>query len=355
MSSIILLFIAVLVMGASGAHGIHAAGGSANFSLQPDTPDPANSLSQSYFIFNAAPATIISDHVRVTNTGTARGTVNIYPVDATTGSTGGIVYLDASSRLHNVGKWIALAKSNLTLNAGESQDVAFIVFIPNGTTPGQHIGGIVAENVSLQKSPPPSGRGSIKINLLLKKLYALPIVVNISGPIKEHLTTSGVIFDSKSPYQRILIGLRNTGNTILYPVGNATIINSRGIVVQSTQLNISAFLPHTSIEYPLNIAKRSLLVGQYSVRLMLDYGKQTKGILTTVFTFSIHSPGRSLSTLASQALVQGPADFLRSLALWQYALAGLALLLVGSALFFWVQKAYTLVITARHKGKSRQA
>jgi hypothetical protein len=355
MSSIIVLFLIVFGMEVSGAHMLRAAGGSANFSLQPDMLNSNNLLSQSYFIFNAAPATVVAGHVRVTNTGTARGTVSIYPVDATTGSAGGIVYLAADSHFHDVGAWVALAKLSLTLNAGESKDVSFGLFVPRGASPGQHIGGIVAENVSLQNASPSSGHGNITINLHLKKLYALPIVVNVPGHITEHLATAGAIFDTHSPYQRVLIDLKNTGNTILYPVGSAVISNSRGIIVQSTQLTISAFLPHTSIEYPLNIAKRSLLVGQYSVRFTVNYGKQTRGILTTIFTFSIHSPGRSLSTLASQALVSGPADFLRSLALWQYALVGVALLLVGSALLFWVQKVYGMVVNGRRKGESRRA
>jgi hypothetical protein len=254
-----------------------------------------------------------------------------------------------------VGAWVALAKLSLTLNAGESKDVSFGLFVPRGASPGQHIGGIVAENAALQNTSPSSGHGNIKINLLLRKLYALPIVVNVPGHITEYLATSGAIFDTHSPYQRVLIGLKNTGNTILYPVGSAIIRNSRGIMVQSTQLTISAFLPHTSIEYTLTIVKRSLPIGQYSIRFTVNYGKQTKGVLTTIFTFIVRSPGKSLSTLASQVVVQGPTDFLRSLALWQYVLASVALLLVGSALFFWVQKVYTLVLTARHKGKSRQA
>ena len=38
----------------------HAAGGQANFALQPVTYDPSNPLTRSYFIFNSKPDTVIS-------------------------------------------------------------------------------------------------------------------------------------------------------------------------------------------------------------------------------------------------------------------------------------------------------
>jgi hypothetical protein len=162
------------------------------------------------------------------------------------------------------------------------------------------------------------------------------------------------MFDTTSPYQRILIGLTNAGNDILYPQGTATIIDSRETVVQTTQLNISAILPHTFIEYPLNIAKTALPVGPYRIRFILNYGKQRKHTLDTILTFRVRNSGKPLATLASQVVVQGPIDFLRSLALWQYALAVVVLLLVGSALFFWIHRAYTMALNVRHKSGGRR-
>ncbi len=262
--------------------------------------------------------------------------------------------LKISSHLHGVGAWVALSKVSLTLGPGQSKNVAFGLFIPHNTTSGQHIGGIVAENMSLQNTPSIATNGNIKINLRLKKLYALPIVVNIPGRVREQLAASGAMLDNASPYQRILIGLANTGNMILYPKGTATIIDSRGNIVQMTKLTINAFLPHTSIKYPLNITGTALPVGTYRIKFLLNYGKYTPATLSTLFHFFVKNPEKSLATLASRVVVPGPIDFLRSLALWQYALAGIVLLLVGSALFFWMQKMYTMLVNVRHKGGGRE-
>ncbi len=353
MSCIILLLIIALWMEASDLHFIHAAGGSANFSLQPASFDPDNPLTQSYFIFNTRPLKFVSGRVRVTNDGTARGTVSIYPVDATTSPSGGLAYLETTQHLHDVGAWVALSKVSLALDPGQSKNIAFSLFVPRNATSGQHVGGIVAENTSLQNTSSPVNKGTMKINLTMKKLYALPIVVNIPGTIREQLSTFGAVLDNASLYQRILIDLTNTGNTIIYPKGSATIIDSRGSIVQTTILNLNAFLPATSIEYPLTIMKKALPVGIYRVKLVLNYGKYVHKTLNTIFHLKVRKSGKSLATLAS-SVVQEPTAFLRSLALWQYVLAVIALLLVGSALFFWIQKVYTLVVNIQHKGRSHK-
>src|SRR5438045_2971522 len=72
----------------------HADGGQANFGLEPVLYDPSNPLTASYFIFDSKPGIVLKSSVRVSNTGTARGSANLYPVDATTGQTSGAVYLN---------------------------------------------------------------------------------------------------------------------------------------------------------------------------------------------------------------------------------------------------------------------
>ncbi len=350
MSCVIPLLMIALYMEVSGLHFIYAAGGSANFSLQPASSDSNDPLTQSYFIFHTRPAKFVSGSVRVTNTGTARGSVVLYSTDGTTSPSGGLSYLQTNQPLHDVGSWVALSIGSLTLGPGQSKNVSFGLFVPRGVTSGQHVGGIVAESTSPQNTTSPA-KGNIKINLSMKKLYALPIVVDIPGSIHEQLSSSGITLDSASPYQRILIGLANTGNVIIYPKGSATITNSRGNVVQTTNLNLNAFLPATSIAYPLNIVKKALPIGNYDVSLVLKYGKNTAITLSDTYSLRVRNTGKSLATLSSQVAIQGPTDFFHSLALWQYALAGVASLLVGSALFFWVQRVYMMVVSNQHKAR----
>lgn len=358
-SCTILLLVIALCVEMAGMQCVHAAGGSANFSLAPASSDPANPLTQAYFIFNTSSAAFVPSHVRVTNTGTVRGIVDLYPVDALTSSGGGLAYHQRKERSRDVGGWVTLSSVSLALNPGQSQSVAFGLFVPRGARAGQHVGGIVAENAARDASSDSdtssaAKRGAVRINLSLQKLFVIPIVVNVAGGVSERLQASGAHFDSASPYQRIVIGLTNPGDMIVYPTGSATITDSHGRVVQHNLLTIHAFLPLTSIQYPLNIEEKALPVGMYSVRLLLNYGKRMPHTLDATFFVRVRNTGKSLVTLASQVAVAGPTDFLGSLALWQYALAGIALVLVGSALLFWIQKACAMVINAQQKERSHK-
>ncbi len=74
----------------------------ASFSMQPILSKSA-ATKQSYFVLDAAHGATVQGTVRVTNTGTARGTVQLYSVDATTGQSGGIVYRSSQAPRHDVG------------------------------------------------------------------------------------------------------------------------------------------------------------------------------------------------------------------------------------------------------------
>src|ERR1700730_15075358 len=87
----------------------HAATGGANFSLQPAFYDPSNPITESYFVFNGKQSTVVKNSIRVSNNGTAQGTVGLYPVDATTGQTSGTVFLNHNDQRRDVGAWVILS------------------------------------------------------------------------------------------------------------------------------------------------------------------------------------------------------------------------------------------------------
>src|SRR5713226_3530197 len=77
----IILILGMLLAAPFGFSIAHAAGGEAQFGLQPVLYDPSNPLTKSYFIFDSKPGIVEKSSVRVTNSGTARGSVGLYPVD----------------------------------------------------------------------------------------------------------------------------------------------------------------------------------------------------------------------------------------------------------------------------------
>src|SRR6266704_1801639 len=261
----------VLLLAATGSSLAYAASGGASFSLQPVTYDPHNPVTQSYFIFDSKPGIVIKNRVRVTNSGTAKGTVGLYAVDATTGQTNGAVYLNRDDPRQDVGAWVTLGVQQLTLTPGQSKIVPFQVTIPGTIRPGQHLGGIVAENLTQQSSAQTNKNSTFQINV--KSLTIVAVQVNLPGIPVEQMAASGVQAGGQNGYQQLLVGLSNTGTVMLKPSGSLQVSDAQGQVLKNIALKLDTFLPQTSIKYPVTITGQGLGPGNYQAALTLMYGQ----------------------------------------------------------------------------------
>lgn len=271
MSSALRTLRASLAAGLLLALGISlaAAAGGASFGLRPVRYDPQRPLTQSYFIYDAQPGQTIHDEVRLTNTGSAPGSVRLYAVDGTTGQTSGTVFLGESDPRTGAGSWIALDQAEMTLAPGESRLVGFTVTIPAQVRPGQHLGGLVAQNTEITQG---SSSGALQVNVQTRTITAVQI--NLPGPVVEHVSVTGVSAEEQGGYQMMVIRLRNDGTMMLKPVGTLTISDGRGQVVQTLPLQLDTVLPDSAIAYPVPVKDQALPPGQYHADLELRYGSQ---------------------------------------------------------------------------------
>src|SRR5437764_8550016 len=112
----IAILFAALLCGAAVVSPAYAEGPQdASFALKPLKYDPALTATKSYFILATRRGAVIKDQIRVVNSGGKKGTAYLYPVDATTGQTSGAVYLSRQSARTDVGAWITLSRSRVTL------------------------------------------------------------------------------------------------------------------------------------------------------------------------------------------------------------------------------------------------
>jgi hypothetical protein len=324
---LIMLVLGVLLTGILGFSIAHADGGQANFALQPVLYDPANPVTESYFVFDSKPGIVVKSSVRVTNAGTAKGSVSLYPVDATTGQTSGAVYLSHDAPRKDVGSWMALGAQQLTLDAGQSQVVSFQVTIPSNVRPGQHLGGIVAENLTLSSSP----QNNSAIQIKVKNLTIVAVQVNLPGTAIEQLVGTGVQAGGENGYQQLLLGLSNTGTVMLKPSGTLQVADTHGQVLKTISLKLDTFLPQTAINYPVAITGQALGAGDYQATLILTYGHGQTLHSTTKFTITKQQLVQTFGT--NNGKTQAPAGLggegFLGLPLWQLLIVvggGLAIL-----------------------------
>jgi WxL Interacting Protein, peptidoglycan binding domain/WxL Interacting Protein, host binding domain len=330
---LITVIMSVSLVGTLGSSVAHADSGQANFALQPVLFDPSNPLTESYFIFDSKPGTVITSHVRVTNSGTAKGSASLYPVDATTGQTSGAVYLNQNDPRKDVGSWLRLGVQQVTLNPGQSQVVSYQITIPGTVRPGQHLGGIVAENLTQSSSPQSNSAIQIKV----KNLTIVAVQVNLPGPAIEQLAGTGVQAGGEHSYQELLVGLSNTGTVMLKPEGTLQVTDAQGQVVKNMSLKLDTFLPQTAINYPVAITGKALNVGDYQATLTLTYGNGQVLHYSTKFTVTQQQLTQVFGTTSSKTQAPSGIGGTGGMQLWQIVLAAggaLALLWVaGSTLY----------------------
>jgi WxL Interacting Protein, host binding domain/WxL Interacting Protein, peptidoglycan binding domain len=329
---LIVIALGVSLEAALGFSIAHADGGQANFGLQPVLYDPSNPLTESYFIFDSKPGIVIKSSVRVTNTGTARGSASLYPVDATTGQTSGAVYLNQNDPRKDVGAWMTIGALQVTLNPGQSQVVSFQVTVPTTVRPGQHLGGIVAENLTQSSSSQKNSAIQIKV----RNLTIIAVQVNLPGTAVEQMAGTGVQAGGQNGYQQLLLGLSNTGTVMLKPSGTLQVANAQGQVVKNISLKLDTFLPQTAINYPVAITGQALGSGDYQATLTLTYGHGQTLHYTTKFTITQQQITQTFGT--NNGKTQAPPGFGgNGLPLWQILLiagGGLSLLWgVGNMVF----------------------
>ena len=249
-----------------------AASGAAVFALVPQHYDPSLNATRSYFVAVAGPGTTFQNSVRVRNTGTTSGTALLYAVDATTGQTSGAVYLDHSRPRRGVGAWITLGTHSVTLGPGQSQIVPITVHVPGGARPGDHLGGIVAENAALTQS---SGHGALQIKI--RHLTIAAVEVQVPGDATTRFDATGVRAGGEHGYQYVYLHLKNLGALTTKPTGQLLISGADGQTVATRSLKLDTFLPGTAIDYPVLLPKEALSPGKYHATVDLTYAASALG------------------------------------------------------------------------------
>jgi hypothetical protein len=220
-----------------------------------------------YFVYPASAGDVIHGAVAITNTGDRPGSVKLYPADATTGATSGTVYLN-DSKPAGVGTWIALDSASLTLDPGQRKQVSFTVRVPSGASAGDYVGGIIAETVVQHEGPQSKRKTNVQIRV--RNLSIVAVEVNVPGPLVSKFTIGAVNVGGSQGRQQVLIHVTNDGNVLRKPKGSVTIQSTSGVAIQTIPFHMDSFLPHTSIDYPVQL-KEALRPGNYVASVHMTY------------------------------------------------------------------------------------
>jgi hypothetical protein len=297
---------------------------------------PASSAKLGYFVFSGRPGATIHGKVRVINVGSKPGRTSLYAVDATTGQTSGAVYRSRQEPRRGVGHWISLGTATFRLGPGQSRVVPFRVRVPSGGSAGQHLGGIVAQRSSSTLSRGKKG-GQSKNGTFKVKIQALSVIavqVNLPGSRRVKMTLTGIKPGRQPGHQSLLLGIGNPGNLLLKGTGSLKVVNHTGRQVLNRRFNLDTFVPQTHIGFPVYVRGKALPPGRYRGTITISYRGHH---LTRTFPFTITKADTKqvFGSQTAQAAPAGSSGGGERTAL--YILAGVSVLLVGAAGFFFMR------------------
>ncbi|MEU1623634.1 DUF916 domain-containing protein [Streptomyces sp. NPDC005722] len=167
---------------------------------------------RSRFTYTLAPGSRVTDALAVVNRSDTTVKLKVYASDAFTTPSGGIDLLTADQRPRDVGSWITVKSTTLTLKSQQSATVPFTLTVPRDATPGDHSGGVVTSLVTGVQ-----GKAVRLDRRLGSRLY-----LRVTGPLDPALTVGdlhaayqGTLNPAGSGSLRVTYTVRNTGNVRL--------------------------------------------------------------------------------------------------------------------------------------------
>jgi hypothetical protein len=207
------------------------------------------------YLFGSTPGGRIENHVAILNYSDQTATFLIRGTDAVNTPQGGFAALPINERSHDLGAWVALPSSDLTVTLPPRTDliVPFLIEVPANATPGDHIGVITATLVSTVVSK--SGQ-----RLKLLQTVGTRIFLRISGPLHPSLAVTGLAVHYQGTLDPIGTGrakvtytVSNTGNVALGGLQTVDVSGLLGARSTASVPKLQLLLPGFSVEETVEV------------------------------------------------------------------------------------------------------
>jgi hypothetical protein len=193
------------------------------------------------------------DSVTIVNYTAAPLTFNLYGSDAFNTPGGGLSLRRRTDPQVDIGKWIKLPESRLTVGAHSQSVVPFAILPPMKATPGDHVGGIVAE----QTQGTTAQEGAIPVTVI--QAVAVRVYARVRGPLHPRLTERKTSLALSRPTSsefggsvsaRVHFTVSNSGNVVLTPHATLSLVTPCGRAARRS-FDVGQLLPGNTLSYSL--------------------------------------------------------------------------------------------------------
>ncbi len=176
------------------------------------------------FVYSLKSGASIADSAVLYNFTAAPIDLAIYGADVATASGGGLAPGQEGQKMTQVGAWLHLASSQVTVPSKGQASVKFTLTVPVGTVPGDYLGAVVASLAT------PAVKGGVNVETRVARLVRLTVAgkANLGVRLSRLTTTAshgGEVFS---------LTVDNTGNVLFTFSGAVTVTggHSRTVALQ---------------------------------------------------------------------------------------------------------------------------
>lgn len=178
-----------------------------NFGGRPAFPRADNPRTESIFVHTLEPGDVQAEGILVVNNTNEQKTILVYGTDSTPSTGGAFACEQAGQEKNDVGAWIALEESEVTLDPGDNRIVLFTISVPQNAGVGEHNGCIITQ----EKKERSADEG-----ISLSFRTGLRVAITVPGELERKLEIVG-----------LTVTQREGGNFIINPrvrnIGNVSI------------------------------------------------------------------------------------------------------------------------------------
>ncbi|MBU2109458.1 DUF916 domain-containing protein [Patescibacteria group bacterium] len=256
--------------------------------------DEKNPLTKSWFIYTLEPGEIKEAKVNVVNHSKESVEVKIYPVDAVTTKDGAFAPQPEDREKVDVGAWVTMSVSELSLEPNETKAVDFTIKVPENAEVGDHMGAIIVQG----KEVPEAEEGT---TMRVVTRVGARIYLTVPGEMIKELELEDFSYKIEEGQVVFYLTLTNKGNIRIAPKGEIEIKDKSGNAVDKIKITKREVFPKDTIVLPTKWEKT--MAGKFTALATVSYG--TEKNLTKKLSFEIESAQKHQKTLLEAGLVAG--------------------------------------------------
>lgn len=192
--------------------------------------------------YNVVGGQMICDSVALSNSSTHAITVQLYPADAYNIADGGAFAFTAfKDKPKDVGTWIELPITRVTVPAGRAANIPIVVRVPTNAIPGDAAGGVVARDTQVSQ-----GESVGNVNVGVRAGVGVRLYAQVAGLLRPKLSLTKLSLHLQGGFKgsihagsaTVSYQVANSGNTRLSPQSTGTLkTRTRTFPLASHQFN----------------------------------------------------------------------------------------------------------------------